>query len=141
MIWLHFKEEKSFYTYRVYGQLLNKNFLSHQYSHCTYFAATACVRTQECVNLITVFQFQTCKVRNFQNWDRFQTNKLFPLYRLFFLRLIAQFFYTNLHELFCQFIHWTNWVNSGKSKDNIWISCQVMVDMEKVYDDLLIINL
>ena len=25
-------------------------------------------------------------------------------YRLFFLRSIAQFFYTNLHELFCQFI-------------------------------------
>ena len=22
-------------------------------------------------------------------------------------------FYTNLHELFCQFISWTNWVNSG----------------------------
>ena len=22
--------------------------------------------------------------------------------------------YTNLHELFCQFISWTNWVNSGK---------------------------
>ena len=23
-------------------------------------------------------------------------------------------FYTNLYELFCQFISWTNWVNSGK---------------------------
>jgi hypothetical protein len=45
-------------------------------------------------------------------------------------------FYTNLHELFCQeFISWTNWVNSG------WISCQVMADMEKVYDNLIIINL
>ena len=50
-------------------------------------------------------------------------------------------FYTNLHELFCQFIRWTNWVNSGKFMDNCWISCQVMADMKKVYDDLIIINL
>ena len=50
-------------------------------------------------------------------------------------------FYTNLHELFCQFISWTNWVNSGKFMDNCWISCQVMADMKKVYDDLIIINL
>ena len=62
-------------------------------------------------------------------------------YRLFFLRSIVQFFYTNLHELFCQFISWTNWVNSGKFLDNSWISCQVMADMEKLYDDLIIINL
>ena len=34
-------------------------------------------------------------------------------------------FYTNLHELFCQFISWTNSVNSGKFMDNCWISCQV----------------
>ena len=27
-------------------------------------------------------------------------------------------FYTNLHELFCQFISLTNWVNSGKFMDN-----------------------
>ena len=51
-------------------------------------------------------------------------------------------FYTNLlHELFCQFISWTNWVNSGKFMDNCWISCQVMTDMKKVYDDLIIFNL
>ena len=50
-------------------------------------------------------------------------------------------FYTNLYELFCQFISWTNWVNSGKFMDNCWISCQVMADMKKVYDDLIIINL
>ena len=54
-------------------------------------------------------------------------------YRLFFLRSIAQ--------LFCQFISWTNWVNSGKFMDNCWISCQVMADMETIYDDLIIINL
>ena len=31
--------------------------------------------------------------------------------------------------------------NSGKFMDNCWISCQVMDDMEKFYDDLMIINL
>jgi len=45
--------------------------------------------------------------------------------------------YTNLHELFCQFTSWTNWVNSGKFMDNCWISCQAMADMKKVYDDLI----
>ena len=35
-------------------------------------------------------------------------------------------FYTNLNDLFCQFISWTNWINSGKFMDNSWISCQVM---------------
>ena len=50
-------------------------------------------------------------------------------------------FYTNLHKLFCQFISWTNWENSGKFMDNCWISCQVMADMKKVYDDLIISNL
>ena len=59
-------------------------------------------------------------------------------YRLLFLRSI---FYTNLHELFCHFISWTNWVNSGKFMDNRWISCQIMADMENVYNDLIIINL
>ena len=51
------------------------------------------------------------------------------------------FFYTNLHELFCQFMSWTNWVNSGKFMDNCWILCQVMADMEKFYGNLIIINL
>ena len=55
--------------------------------------------------------------------------------------IVCPIFYTYLHELFCQFINWTNWVNSGKFMDNCWISCQVMADMKKVYDDLTIINL
>ena len=50
-------------------------------------------------------------------------------------------FYTNLHALFCHFISWTNRVNFGKFMDNCWISCQVMADMNKVYDDLININL
>ena len=42
-------------------------------------------------------------------------------------------FYTNLHELFCQFKSWTNWISSGKFRENCWIvKCQVMVDMKKV---------
>ena len=41
----------------------------------------------------------------------------------------------------CQFISWTNWVNSGKFMDSCWISCQVMAYMKKVYDNLIIINL
>ena len=44
-------------------------------------------------------------------------------------------FYTDLHELFCQFISWTNWVKSGK------ISCQAVTDMENFHDNLIIINL
>ena len=50
-------------------------------------------------------------------------------------------FYTNLHDLFCQFISWTKWVNSGKFMDNSWISCQVMAEMENFYNNLIIINL
>ena len=50
-------------------------------------------------------------------------------------------FYTNLHELFCQYISWTNWVNSGKFMDYCWVSCQVIADMKIFYDDLIIINL
>ena len=50
-------------------------------------------------------------------------------------------FYTNLHKLFCQLISWINWVNSGKFMGTCWISCQVMADMKKVYNDLIIINL
>ena len=61
-------------------------------------------------------------------------------YRLFCLRLIAHFF-TNSHQSFCQFISWTNWENSVKFRDNCWISCQVVADMKKVYDDLITINL
>ena len=49
--------------------------------------------------------------------------------------------YTNLHELFCQFISWTNWINSGKSMEKCWISCQAMADKKKKYNDLIIINL
>ena len=50
-------------------------------------------------------------------------------------------FYTNLHELFCQFISWKNWVYSGRFIDNCWISCQIMDNMKKVYDNRIIINM
>ena len=35
----------------------------------------------------------------------------------------------------------TDLVNSAKFMDNCWISCQVMADMKRVYNDLIIINL
>ena len=43
-------------------------------------------------------------------------------------------FYTNLHELFCQFISWTNWVYSSRIMSKYgWY--------KKVYNNLIIINL
>jgi len=50
-------------------------------------------------------------------------------------------FLQDLHELFCKSISWTNSVNSGKFMDNCLISCQVIADMEKFYDNLIIIKL
>ena len=64
-----------------------------------------------------------------------------PAVQVILFEINCTIFFTNLHELFCQFISWTNWVNSGKFMDNCWISCQVTADMKKVYDDLIIINL
>ena len=67
-----------------------------------------------------------------------EVNSCGPGYRLFFLRSIAQFFYSNFHELFCQFISWTNWVNFGNSAEyhvKLWLI------WKKVYDDIIIINL
>ena len=86
-----------------------------------------------CINLISCFQPQglSCKVcqslrkkghTGCSFWDRFRN----------FLHNFTWFF---------QFISWTNWVNSGKSMDSCWISCQVMAEMKKVYDDLIIIRL
>ena len=84
--------------------------------------------------LIGIFEEFRSILENYQciNWKNT---------KLFFLRSTAHFFYINSHELFCQFISWTNWVNSGKFMDSCWISCQVMADMKKVFDDLIINNL
>ena len=41
-------------------------------------------------------------------------------------------FYTNLHELFSQFISWTNWVNSGKFMDNHWIAWLIWKKFTKI---------
>ena len=38
-------------------------------------------------------------------------------------------FYTNLDKFFCQFISWTNRVNSGKFMDNCSISCRAIADL------------
>ena len=66
---------------------------------------------------------------------------IYLLLQVILFEIDCVIFFTNLHELFCQFISLTNWVNSGKFMDNCWISYQVMADMRKVYDDLIIINL
>ena len=79
---------------------------------------------------------------------KFLTELLFSLEstQLYLLQAIlfaidCTIFHTNLHELFCLFISWTNRVHSGKFMDNWWISCQLMVDMEHFYDNLIIVNL
>ena len=41
--------------------------------------------------------------------------------QIILLEIYCAIYYTNLHESFCQFISWTNWVNSGKFNDNCWI--------------------
>ena len=63
------------------------------------------------------------------------------LVQVILFEIDCEIVYTNLQELFCQFISWTNWVNSGKFMDNCWISCQVIADMKNVYNHLIIINL
>ena len=50
-------------------------------------------------------------------------------------------FYTYLHELFCQFISWTNWVNSDKFMDKLLNIMSSYGWYEKVYGNLIIINL
>ena len=75
------------------------------------------------------------------HFDRQRKKILLLLSKYINLQCTGYYFWDRLHELFCQFISWTNWVNSGKFMDNCWISCQVMTDMKKVYDDLIIINL
>ena len=42
-----------------------------------------------------------------------------PLLQVILFEIDCAIFYTNLHELFCQFISWTNWVNSGKLLNTI----------------------
>ena len=58
--------------------------------------------------------------------------KGFLLVQVILFEIHCAIFYTKLHELFSQFISWTYWVNSGKSMDNCWISCQIMADVKKV---------
>ena len=81
---------------------------------------------------------------NSLEWTLFQNQRLIDKLLVtgysFWDRLCI--FYSSLHELICQFIIWTNWVNSGKFMANCWISCHGWyADMEKNYDDLIIINL
>ena len=79
---------------------------------------------------------------NFRDFSLYKDSSVFlyPVQVILF-EIDCAIFYTNLHDLFCQFISWANWVNSAKFMDNCWISCQVVADMKKVYVDLTIINL
>ena len=76
----------------------------------------------QCNSLITL-----SKTRLPHHNNKVRENIQVILFEIDFLIL-----YTNLDELFCQFIRWTNWVNSGRFMENCWTSCQVMVDMKKV---------
>ena len=64
-----------------------------------------------------------------EKWIPLENTILFPvqiiLYQVILFEIDCAIFDTNLHQLFCQFRSWTNWVNSGKFMDNWWISCQV----------------
>ena len=60
----------------------------------------------------TIFLLERCSGIQF---DVFQ-----PLIQVILFEIDCAIFYTNLHELFCQFISWTNWVNSGKFMVNCW---------------------
>ena len=81
---------------------------------------------------MTLYDVMCCISMAIEHW---KTLRLVS-YRLFFLRLIAQFF----TWIVCQFISWSKG-KIGKFMDNSWISCQVMADVKKVYDDLININL
>ena len=95
-----------------------------------FWSVSFCLLKSQCNFFVLSGIFQT------ESWD----DKTILLQVIIF-EIDCAIFYTNLHDFFCQFISWTNWVNSGKFMNNCWISCQVMADMKKVYDDLIIINL
>ena len=68
--------------------------------------------------------------------------KILPFVQVILFEIDCAIFYANLHESFCQFITWTNWVNSGKFVDNYQaISRSSYGWYGKLYDDLIIINL
>ena len=48
------------------------------------------------------------------SWTILKQMSWYLLIQVILFEIDCAFFYTNLHELFCQFISWTNWVNSGK---------------------------
>ena len=71
-----------------------------------------------------------------KNYPLFYKNLQLRVYtsaQIILYEIDCAIFYKKLHELFCQFISWKNWVNSGKFMDNCWISCQVMKLMKKSF--------
>ena len=98
-----------------------------------------------CLTKSTIVTIKILFTRSYNQFPNYES-KYFSSYmansknllQVILFEIDCAIFYTNLHELFCQFISWTNWVNSGKFIDNCWILRQVM---KKVYHDLIIINL
>ena len=86
--------------------------------------------------MVNVVKERPQKVEN-ENWH-IRDRSCLKQVQVILFEIDCEFF---LHKLFCQFTSWTNWINSSKFMDNCWISCQVMADMEKFYNDLIIINL
>ena len=85
---------------------------------------------------------QCCKISMMQNGNdaKWQWSKM-TMIQVILFEFDCSIFTQIYIKLFCKFISWTNWVKSGKFMKNCSISCQVMTDMKKVYDNLIIINL
>ena len=78
---------------------------------------------KETISFTGLRPFQICSCTGYSFWDQLGN------------------FLHKFSWIFCQFISWTKWVNSGKFMDNCWILCQIMADIKKVYDNLIINNL
>ena len=77
-----------------------------------------------------IFSSAFCSCTHIGVWSNFCAKTVGAVQVILF-EIDCTIVYTNLHELFCQFISWTNWVNSRKFMDNCWISCQFMADIKK----------
>ena len=85
---------------------------------------------------ICIFVNLVICVHNFSFNQRLRVKKIsrevVSLVQVILFEIECAIFYTNLHELFSQFMRLTVWVNFGKFMDNCWISGQGMADMEKI---------
>ena len=75
------------------------------------------------------------KMNSFREYNTFSSSNNFILFEI-----DCAIFDTNLHQLFCQFRNWTNWVNSGKFMDSCWISYLIWKKFRTI-SQLITINL